>query len=189
MKNEEALDQIAYIRQLIQQTKLRAADGSPYFLLWGVLWAAGYLATAMVAVSALSVVWGVLGAVGSIASAVISIRIKRRAQSTPSLLRKIGWMSGALVITAVIGFALLMSQTTNLVIVSAYWPIQAGAIYVAVGIFLGREMIQIGSWLILTALVSLWLPASAQAYFLAATAGGGLFLTGILLRRRVTRVG
>ena len=37
MKTQDALDQIAYLQELINQTRLRAADGYPYFLLWGLL--------------------------------------------------------------------------------------------------------------------------------------------------------
>ena len=73
MKTQDALDQITYLQELINQTRLRAADGYPYFLLWGLLWIVGYTASILWS----DLVWPGILVAGSLVSVVIGFKMKK----------------------------------------------------------------------------------------------------------------
>ncbi|NLG85101.1 MAG: hypothetical protein GX493_10965 [Firmicutes bacterium] len=57
------------------QTRLRAEEGHPYFLLWGFLWLVGYLGTIWLPPD---LVWPVLCLLGGFISAVIGFKGARK---------------------------------------------------------------------------------------------------------------
>ena len=81
------MDQIVYLQKLITQTRLRAADGYPFFLLWGVLWIVGYAGTIVWS----PLVWAGIFVAGGLISAVICFK-KKKELPVPPLLKKIGWL-------------------------------------------------------------------------------------------------
>ena len=76
-----------------------------------------------------------------------------------------------------------MDQTRT----NAYWPFWLGLIYLANSVFVGAELAWIGGWLVAASIASLWMPHVVQALWLAATGGGGLAVTGFVLRHQVRR--
>ena len=175
---QKALDQITYLQELVKQTRLRAAEGYPYFLLWGTLWVLGYLGSIWLTYA----VWLIIGPIGAIFSIVIGFALKKK-RPLPPLLKKLGWLTLVLGIYMGSIFALLLTVTHNVRIFNSYWPFHIGLLYIAAGIFLGRQMILIGGWLMLVAFAGLWLPMPFQAFWLAAGGGGGLILTGFLFMK------
>lgn len=180
MKTQEALDQIAYLQRLIAQTRLRAADGYPFFLLWGLLWIVGYVG---------SIWWSHRVWVGvSLVGAVISVMIgwkKKQEQPVPPLLKKIGWLMLVMFVYIVFLFSQMLLLTDSVQVINSFWPFHIGLLYILAGIFEGRSMLMIGCWLMVAAVAGLWLPFPWQELWLAAGGGGGLILTGALLRKQV----
>lgn len=182
LKTQEALDQITYLQELITQTRLRAADGYPYFLLWGALWILGYVGSIWLS----HLVWPVIGPVGGILSIVIGFA-RKKGRPVPPLLKKLGWLMLILSLYAGFLFNRLLTITQNAQLLNSYWPFHIGLLYIAAGIFVGRQIILIGGWLILVAVTGIWVPTPFQAIWLAAGGGGGLILTGFLLRKHVIK--
>jgi|SRR5690554_633620 len=192
-KHNEALNQINYLKGIIEASKVRCAPGYPYLLLWGLVWIAGYLGTTFFPWPGVkTLLWPVLAGVGVLLSALIGFRTARKATTpVPFLLKRLGLLGLILFLASSAMFSLLLhfhfTFGMGLKYINAYWPFQIGVIYLAVGIFMGREMLLIGAWLVLAASVSLLMPLVPQYVWLALAGGGGLILTGALLRRQVTR--
>jgi hypothetical protein len=77
MKTQDVLDQIAYLQELINQTRLRAADGYPYFILWGLLWIVGYTGSILWS----HLVWAGILVAGGLISAVIGFKKKKTSRA------------------------------------------------------------------------------------------------------------
>ncbi|NLM37537.1 MAG: hypothetical protein GX202_05355 [Firmicutes bacterium] len=182
MKTEEVLDQIAYLRELITQTRLRAADGYPFFLLWGLLWIVGYMGSIWLS----SQVWAGVVVVGGVLSVVVGFK-KKNELAAPPLLKKIGWLELILFAYSAFLFSLLLLFTDNFQIINSFWPFQIGMLYILAGIFAGRSLVLIGCWLMVAAVAGIWIPFPWQQIWLAAGGGGGLILTGLLLRKQVIK--
>ncbi|HEX3048109.1 MAG TPA: hypothetical protein VHY08_25380 [Bacillota bacterium] len=185
MKTQEALNQISYLQELITQTRLRASDSYPYFLLWGTLSVLGYLSMIWLPYSQL-LIWSITGCLGAILSVIIGFT-ERKGRPVPPLLKKLGWLGLILLLYGSGVFRLLLMVTKNIQILYSYWPFQIGLIYLASGIFVGRQFLFIGGWIMLMAVTGLWMPPMIQAIWLAAGAGGGLIFTGILLRKQAIK--
>lgn len=85
MNMQEALDQVAYLQKLVAQTRLRAADGYPFFLLWGLLWIAGYAGSIRWSQG----VWAIIAPVGVLLSVVLVLK-KRREQPSAAEKNRLG---------------------------------------------------------------------------------------------------
>ena len=157
---DRALDDLAYVRGLIDRTRLRWAEGYRYLLLWGAIWLLGYGSGIWLTSGEQGRLWLVLYAVGTIGSLLLG-NVDRTAngqQTTPLLLRKMGWVSGLLLL---FGFAVLaLFRVTDARLINAFIPMLIGMIYIVNGIFLGREAVATGVWLLVVAVASLAVPSS-----------------------------
>lgn len=185
MKPEEAIEQITYLRDLLDRSRLRAAGGYPHFLFWGVLWVVGYLGTLWLPVPLGRWVWPAIYVVGAAGSTLIGIRTAH-ATPVPALLKKLGWLT-VIFSVASLGLLILFVGMSDRHTINAYWPFVIGVMYATNSLFLGRELMLIGVWLVVTAVASLWMASPIQDIWLAMAGGGGLILTGILLRRQVAQ--
>jgi hypothetical protein len=183
VKTKEALEQITYLKKIVGQTRLRLADGYPYLLIWGSIWLLGYLGSIWLIPDLL---WPIIAGVGGILSVVIGV-IYKRGQSVPPLLKNLGWIGLILFLAMGCMFGLLITITQKIQILHSYWPFQIGIIYLVMGVFIGRKMILIGSWLILVAMTGLWLMTPFLQIWMAVGGGGSMILSGFLLRRESVR--
>src|SRR5690554_1768479 len=182
MKTQDVLDQIAYLQELINQTRLRAADGYPYFLLWGLLWIVGYTGSILWS----HLVWAGILVAGGLISVVIGFKRKKNLPAPP-LLKKIGWLMLVLFVYISFLFSRLLLVTDDPQIIISFWPFHVGLLYILAGIFIGRPVLIIGCWLILAAVAGVWLPPLWQQIWLAAGGGGSLILTGVNMRKQVIK--
>lgn len=187
MKPEEALEQIEYLKKLTDETRIRVSEGYLFFLLWGTLWIIGYTSSIYLDYR----VWYWIAPLGGIVSGIIGWSMKPYSKSSPLLFEKLAKLCIILGVSACCVFMVLITVSDNLNprIISAFWPFQVGVIYMTVGLFMGKEMIQIGGWLVMTAFISLWLPLTIQQICLAVLGGGALLFTGLLLLRQAKKNG
>lgn len=181
MKPEEALDQIAYLRQLVNQSRFRISSFSPWFIMWGVLWIFGYLDTLWLPEPARNWGWPAVYLIGFVASFWPFVR-RPAGPPAPELFRKLNWVSlillGGCVAIPLVFFGGAGQHTVN-----AYFPFVIGLIYLANGLFYGPEIVAMGGWLVGLGVAAVWIPSPWQEITLAAFGGGGLILTGLLLRQ------
>jgi hypothetical protein len=183
-ETREALANIEYMRGLIEQTRAGVASGYGFFLLWGTVWVAGYLTTAFIPASTGQIVWAPLVVLGTVGSARLVMRLPKDHSVVPSLGARLGWMNLVLV-GAFIGAPFLLGAKFSYMASVAYIPAAVGVIYVVNGMFVGREMILIGAWLVIAAVASMTMGPTVQPVWMAIAGGGSLILTGVLLRRQL----
>jgi hypothetical protein len=186
--SNEALGNIAYMRGLIEQTRGRVAARYGFFLLWGVVWVAGYLATAFVPPPTGYILWVPFVVLGMVGSTWLGMRMPKDQSVAPTLGTRLAWMNLALV-GAFICAPLFLGDNFSYVKDIAYIPAAVGVIYAVNGIFVGREMILIGAWLLVAAGASLAMGPTVQLVWMAIAGGGSMILTGLLLRRQLARAG
>ncbi len=186
--SNEALGNIAYMRGLIEQTRGRVAARYGFFLLWGVVWVAGYLATAFVPPPTGYILWVPFVVLGMVGSTWLGMRMPKDQSVAPTLGTRLAWMNLALV-GAFICAPLFLGDNFSYVKDIAYIPAAVGVIYAVNGIFVGREMILIGAWLVVAAGASLAMGPTVQLVWMAIAGGGSMILTGLLLRRQLARSG
>ncbi len=189
LQPNDALEQISYLKELANQSRLKIAYGYPHFFLWGLVWLVGYLGSILIPSKFICEMWLTICSLGAIGSILIGYRLGQRSGPAPTLLRKLGWLSFLMFAVAVSMFFLTFRGIPNLNLINAYWPFQIGVIYLANSIFFDKKLTIIGCWLIFTAFVSLWLSIPYLFIWLAFAGGGGLIFTGFILRKQVAQVG
>jgi hypothetical protein len=112
---------------------------------------------------------------------------ERKHDNTPTLVKQVKWMSMVVILTGAAAFFALINFHVSPLLMNAFWPFQIGVMYICMGIFIGRDMVLIGCWLLLSAAVSLLLSPVAQQVLFAIAGGGGLVLSGILLRGQAVK--
>ncbi|MBV9865465.1 MAG: hypothetical protein JO316_08960 [Abitibacteriaceae bacterium] len=182
MDSRQALDQINYMQQLLEDTRVRAADQHPFLILWGIIWMIGYTADIFLRGPLSGLIWLPLAVGGIIANMVIGKRQSQGRPETP-LSKRMMWLN-------IISFSMLFLLPMVIGIrnensLSAFFPFFVGFIYVLNGIFIGREMIMIGLWMMVTGIVALFVAPPMLYLWLAIAGGGGLLTSGILMRRQV----
>ena len=188
---DEALKQISFLKEITEQSRLKVAEGYPYFFLWGFIWFVGYLASIVIFGRNTGIMWLVLVIFGFIGTVLIGKGKGRKTGPNPTLLKKLGWLSLLLWTVALLFFVLfykVFHGFFRLNLINAYWPFQIGVIYLANSIFFGRQLVIVGCWLIICALVSLLLPFPFFFIWLALAGGGGLIFTAYIFRKQVAKV-
>ena len=183
LDTQEALSQIRYMQQLLDDTRIRVADGYAHFLMWGVLWVFGYSSYFFLPASMAGAVWLLLVPVGVIGGMVIGKQQHQDGPPATPFTRRLMWLN--LIFFAMlflIPFVTGMQSETSF---NAFFPFYIGFLYLVNGIFIGREMVMIGAWLLLVGIATRFMPGPAQHLWLAVAGGGSLLLTGILLRQQV----
>jgi hypothetical protein len=187
MKPEDVLEQIQFLKELTQQTAIQISKGFLFFILWGLIWMIGYIGEALSPVPFKATIWAILCTIGMIGSIIIFARIKDRIV-TP-LSKKLWLLNIILGLAAMLIFGALYINP-NYYFINAYWAFQIGVIYMINGIFIDNKLIFIGIWTAGASLVSLLFPTLfSQCFWLAITSDGGLMITGIILRKKVNKVG
>lgn len=183
MESNEALNQIAYVRDLLTKTRLSSAEGYPYFILWGIIWILGYIGSIWIP----PYLWSGLCLIGGIGSFFIGKRRKWKPTDL-KLLKQLAIQALILFMTSLPIYALLFFSKLD-AIIYAFWPFEIGIIYMVIGVFMGKDLMGIGSGLVFAALISLLLPNPFQFIWLAIIGGGGLLMTGIIFRNQVKKSG
>lgn len=189
LKPDDVLDQISYLKELADQSRIKIAYGYPYFFLWGFIWLVAYLSSIIIPHKQLGMMWLTMSSIGILATALICYRMGRQTGPFPALLKKLGWLSLLMWVVAVMLFPLTFRSGYNLNLINAYWPFQIGVIYLANSIFFDRQLAMIGCWLIFAAFISLIIPIPYFFIWLALAGGGGLLFTGYIFRKQVVKVG
>lgn len=186
---DEAMKQIAYIRDLLEATKQRVATYWPVFVMWGPLWVLGYAGEYWDdngGPAWLDWRWAILNGIGFVGTFVwVSRRRGRRPLATFE--RQMLWLQVGLAFAFFLGIPMAIGNGLTVIDFNTYIPFYIGFTYFVLGVFLGRELILISLWLAATALAAELLPEEIRWLWFAVNGGGGLIVSGLLLRRQLRR--
>jgi hypothetical protein len=185
---DEAIKQIAYIRDLLDSTKQRVATYWPIFVMWGPLWMLGYLGEYWQdngGPAWLDWRWAILNAIGFVGTFLL-VSQRRGRQPLTSLERQMLWLQVGVFFAFFFGIPMAIGGGT-IVDWNTYVPFYVGFTYFVAGVFLGRELIMISLWLAACALAAEFLPEHVRWLWFAVNGGGGLIVSGLILRRQLRR--
>lgn len=185
---DEAIKQIAYIRDLLDSTKQRVAAYWPIFVMWGPLWVLGYAGEYWEdhgGPRLLDWRWAILNGIGFVGTFLFVSRLRGRGPLT-SLERQMLWLQVGLFGAFFFGIPMAIG-TGTIVDWNTYVPFYVGFTYFVAGVFLGRELIAISLWLAACALSAEFLPENVRWLWFAVNGGGGLIVSGLILRRQLRR--
>lgn len=186
---DEAFKQIAYIRDLLDSTKQRVANYWPIFVMWGPLWMLGYVGEYWDdngGPAWLAWRWAIVNGLGFVGTFLL-ISQRRVRQPLTSLERKMLWLQVGVFGAFFFFIPMAIGGESFAVDFNTYIPFYIGFTYFVAGVFLGRELILISLWLAACALAAEFLPEDVRWLWFAVNGGGGLIVSGLILRRQLRR--
>lgn len=158
---------------------------SPFLILWGLIWCAGYAATDVSPAMA-GWVWLVLDCLGIAVTFVIARRMGKKDTAGDAASGRIaGLRTAGLCLIAVAGLYALYAVTGPL-LGRQYLCVPVlltGIIYMAVGLWQGLRMLLCGAVVFAAALGGYFYMAAHYGLLLGILGGGALILTGLWMRR------
>lgn len=174
----------------IAKTERRSADAlaysrfGPFLFLWGVVWAAGYLGSAMLPPHIYGPLWFGLDLAGLIGCAVIGYR-QNKDRPADRLGRQIGrrfLASFFIIVLFIIATFAVMGPVRPLQQV-AFWPLVIGMFYAIMGLWRGPRLLITGLALTVLTLAGFFFLPEYFQYWMAVTGGGSLILAGFWFRQ------
>ncbi len=151
----------------------------PILMAWGVVWILGYSAMGLLPPEQWGVAWLPLDALGIVATILLSRGGKSGAKTGQ------GWKIAASVVATMAfmtaTYAVFQPTTVDPAIV--YPGLMTGLVYAGVGIAFAPRYLWIGAAVFIASLVGFFFFHPWLAYWMAAVGGGGLFVSGLWLRR------
>ena len=168
-------------------------EASPHLMLWGVLWAVGYGATAVMPRHG-TAIWIAILAIGIAAGFLIGLRaaVQRDARADapadPTRRRAVAWLRWRFGGIWLIGFAFIAAAVAVMWPcsprqVGAFIPLVVAAAYAILGLWCGVRFVLVGAVLAMLTLGGFFLLPTQFALWMAAVGGGALVLGGSWLRQ------
>jgi len=168
-------------------------EASPHLMLWGVLWAVGYGATAVMPRHG-TAIWIAILAIGIAAGFLIGLRaaVQRDARADapadPTRRRAVAWLRWRFGGIWLIGFAFIAAAVAVMWPcsprqVGAFIPLVVAAAYAILGLWCGVRFVLVGAVLAVLTLGGFFLLPTQFALWMAAAGGGALVLGGSWLRQ------
>jgi hypothetical protein len=151
----------------------------PILILWGVVWAVAYTGMGVLPVDEWGYVWGPADLVGILGTILLSRR-PRGPGAAGATWRVIGGMVLAAVFCAGL-FSMIRSSDVN--VYMAIPGLITGTIYAALGLWRMTRYLWVGALVIAASLVGFFVFPAILPFWMAATGGGGLIVSGLLFRR------
>jgi len=184
ISKSEAASALADIENAAGRSRLMKGYqiGGPILMAWGAVWALGYCAMGLLAPDQWGVSWLVLDAIGAAATIVLSRRGKPGGATARAAN---GWKTavGAFAILAFIAATYAVFRPTSVEPAIVYPGLVTGLVYAGVGIAFAPRYLWIGAAVFAASLVGWFFFQPWLAFWMAAVGGGGLFVSGLWLRR------
>jgi len=175
-----ALSQIEAARGRVWEAKAYS-HASPFLILWGVVWLGADLVTQFE--PRWYWTWPVGVGLGAVASLVVGYATSRI--TTPKGQRGAAWRNVALwlvIMGFITGLFLVLPPVGGRVIHSIF-GLLSGAVYAAMGLWLGWRLTALGVGLAALTLAGFFLVGSWYAAFMGLVCGGALILGGLWMRK------
>jgi hypothetical protein len=166
------------------------AKSSPYFILWGVVWMAGYGASGIMSADGpthfAGPMWAALDVAGIAGSMVVGYR-QNRGQPATSEGRRMGARYFGSLAVVVLFFIAAMSVIGPIAPIrqAAFFPLVIAMFYAIMGLWRGSRFLFAGVGVTLLTLFGFFVlkDFALFCYWMAAVGGGALVLAGLWLRK------
>ncbi len=184
MEQHEALESLKIIDEAMVQTRraISRAGTGYFFLIWGLVWLAGFLGSELLTPALAGYLWLALDVFGIVTSVIVGIRLGRRVRSAEG--RRAGLRSLALWVLLIAYGVLLYwvagpSPDRGVVFISLF--VAFG--YVVAGLYISVPLMLTGLGItVLTVLAWVFFPAYL-GLSLAVIGGGGMIVVGLMMVR------
>ena len=152
--------------------------GGPILMLWGLIWAAGYVAMGFLAPERWGLMWLALDVVGVAGSLFLS-------RGAGSQRQAVNWRMVVGVVAILIFFfgTFSLFRATEMAPYLAFPGLVTGLIYVGMGLWKMPRYLWIGVILMVATMVGYFFFQPWLTFWMAGFGGGGLFLAGLWLRK------
>jgi hypothetical protein len=152
--------------------------GGPILMMWGLIWAAGYVAMGLLPETRWGVMWLVLDVLGVAGSLFLSRGAKAEKQA-------MNWRMIVGVVAILIFFSATFSlfQAPTVEPYLAFPGLVTGLVYVGMGLWKMPRYLWIGVILMAATMVGYFYFQPWLTFWMAGFGGGGLFLAGLWLRK------
>lgn len=177
---QHAADALADIDATTRRTQTSQGyrAGGPVLMMWGLLWAAGYLAMAWLPAPQWAVAWFGLSALG-MAGSVALLRGRKLPGAEGGAPRLVGFALACVVFMTTVS---LVTQPSDPAAFMALPGLFIGLVYVAAGLFTARRYLLIGIYVFTLTLIGFFAFKAFLPYWMAG-ASLGLLLGGVWLMR------
>jgi xanthosine utilization system XapX-like protein len=181
ISHAEAAETLRDIEQTDRRTRVSGAYhvASSHFILWGLVWVGGYTGSGLVPMEKWGLVWLPLIVLGVIAA----LAIGRRGGSGKVKFDARKSFVMALAIGLFIGSVFTVFNPTTPAPYLVFPALIASLVYVLFGMFNLPRYTVIGASMFVATMAGFYLAGPLLPFWLAATGGGGLILSGLWLRR------
>jgi len=186
---QQALEDIAFIKQLISRNQQKLNDGAPFLLIWGFYVMVGYIGMQFNQVEWPIWFWSSGSIIGGILSAIAGNRISPKSSNVQQggASTWMFWLPP--LIMAISGCFMMATGIVKLEYLSFFWFILIGLLYVSMGPLLGKGPIYLGSWFIVLSMLTRLFFLDYQYLILGLLGGGSIVIVGYLLRQRSLKHG
>jgi hypothetical protein len=152
----------------------------PILMVWGVVWVLGYCGMGLLPPGQWGLVWLPLDVIGVVASILLGRRGKSRADSAGKAWKM--WTT-MLAIVAFMAATYAVFKPTSTDVLIVFPGMIGGLVYAGFGIAAAPRYLWIGTFIFVGSVVGFFLFEPWLAYWMAVVGGGGLFVSGLWLRR------
>ena len=187
MSRDEAVAALHEVEAAQTRTHLARAYtiGSPYLILWGVIWIVGYGLTGLAPPRSLNAIWLGLVALGVAAGVFLSIRQRARIRVAGQAMTVQAWRwwtgSAAIACFSIASYAVMRPSTSAQY--QVYPALVVSLAYMLAGTWRLTRYLWIGAAVFILSLIGFFFLAPWLPYWMAAVGGGGLVLGGVWLRQ------
>lgn len=154
----------------------------PIFIVWGIIWAIGYTAMGLTPPDLWGLVWLPIDIFGIVATIVMGLRGKRQESGSGQVFG--GRMLGSFVLITIFCTGLFsMVHPADLNVYLAFPGLLTGVIYGMIGLWGMTRFLWVGLVVTACTLTGYFLFSAYLPYWMAVAGGGGLIVSGILVRR------
>jgi hypothetical protein len=181
MTRNEAAAALSDIERTTERGQVLAGYriAGPILMMWGLIWAAGYVAMGFLPVERWGLTWIVLDVIGLAGSLFLGRGAGRGAASAMNWRMVVGML--AILVFFFSTFALFQASRVEPYL--AFPGLVTGLIYVGMGLWKMTRYLWIGVILIIATMVGYFFFQPWLTFWMAGFGGGGLFLAGLWLRK------
>ena len=156
--------------------------GGPILMMWGLVWAAGYVAMGFLPQDRWGQIWIVLNVLGVAGSLFLSRGSKQHAKQQQ---QATNWRMIVGIVAILIFFLATFSlfQASTVEPYLAFPGLVTGLVYVGMGLWKMPRYLWIGATLMIATMVGYFFFNPWLTFWMAGFGGGGLFLAGLWLRK------